>query len=275
MQNISKNRIIIILVLLVLLLLAILILGRIFRPASLDNPESIAYDGINKTLLISNTGNGKILSLDDKGKYHVFLSKGLKKPRGMKLIPPNLYVADNTTLHVIDVQKKEISFSIPIEGAKMLNDIEGDRNGKLYITDTAANRLFIVNPATKQVQSISSPLMTAPNGIVYDYPRPQMLIVCLSKSSPILTLELDTNDIKVFKQTLYDNLDGIAIDPLGRIYFSSWGESAIFQIPQEQNRFVQWKSGVVSPADIFYHQATNELIVPLFELNKIERFQLD
>lgn len=275
MQNISKNRIILILVLLVLLLLAILILGRLFRPARLDNPESITYDSINNSFLISNTGNGKILSLDDKGKYKVFFSKGLKKPRGIKLIPPNLYVADNTVLHVIDVQKKELSYSIPIEGAKMLNDIESDRNGKLYITDTGANRLFIVNPASKQVQSISSPLMTAPNGIIYDYPRPQMLIVCLSSSSPILSLDLNTNDITVFKQTLYDNLDGIAIDSLGRIYFSSWGEKAIFMVPQEQNRFIQWKTDVVSPADIYYHQPTNELIVPLFELNKIERFRLD
>jgi hypothetical protein len=118
-------------------------------------------------------------------------------------------------------------------------------------------------------------LLKSPNGLVYDRPRNQMLIVCFSKGSPILALDLGTNDLSVFKETLYDNLDGIAIDDLGRIYISSWGENAIYMIPQEQNRFIQWKSAVNSPADIYYHQPTNELLVPLFEQNRIERFKVE
>ena len=46
-------------------------------------------------------------------------------------------------------------------------------------------------------------------------------------------------------------------------------------IPQEQNRFLLWQEELQSPADIFFHTATNEIIVPLFEKNQIKRFELD
>jgi len=275
LNKLTKNRIIVILAALVLILLTILILTRVLGPARLKSPESVAWDSLGNTFLISNAGNGKIISLDDRGKYKNYLSKGLKNPRGLKVLPPYLYVTDNTQIHAIDLETRKIADSITIDGAKMLNDIEADRDGRLYVTDTKADRLFIVNPATRQVQSISSPLLAAPNGIVFDYPRKQMLLVCLKKASPVLSFNVDTSELAVFKETLYDNLDGIAIDDLGRIYFSSWGESAIFVIPQAQNRFENWKSGLESPADIYYHQPTNELIVPLFEQNRIERFRLD
>jgi len=70
-------------------------------------------------------------------------------------------------------------------------------------------------------------------------------------------------------------LDGIAIDDLGRIYYSSWGEKCLFMIPQEQNRTLIWQSDLQSPADIYYHKPTNEILVPLMEKNQILRFKVD
>ncbi|MBW6513600.1 MAG: hypothetical protein K0B87_02460, partial [Candidatus Syntrophosphaera sp.] len=62
---------------------------------------------------------------------------------------------------------------------------------------------------------------------------------------------------------------------LGRIYFVSWGEEAIFMIPQEQNRTLLWQENIPSPADIYYHQPTGEIIVPVFNKNEIRRFKVD
>jgi len=74
---------------------------------------------------------------------------------------------------------------------------------------------------------------------------------------------------------MYSNLDGIASDDLGRIYFSSWKEKTIYRIPQEQNRFEIFHKDIDSPADIYYHQATGEIIVPVFEKNQIERIRIE
>lgn len=75
--------------------------------------------------------------------------------------------------------------------------------------------------------------------------------------------------------SIYSELDGIAIDDLGRIYFSSWEQDMIVEIPQEQNRFVAKFKGIKDAADMIYYLPNNELIVPLFTKNKIIRISLD
>jgi sugar lactone lactonase YvrE len=241
----------------------------------LNKPESIAYDTQGKRFLISNSGNGQILTLNEKGKYDVLIGKGLDNPRGLKLIYPFLYAADNKKIRVIDVPKARIVDSIPIAGSIMLNDIESDNNGLLYISDTQADKLFILDPATKKAEPISSALLKKPNGIVFDAPRSQMFIVSYTKGSSVLALDIRSRQVSVFMPSIYDNLDGIAIDDLGRIYFSSWGEKAIFMIPQEQNRTLLWQKDLVAPADIYYHKPTNEILVPLYDNNEIKRFKAE
>jgi sugar lactone lactonase YvrE len=265
----------------ILLLIAIIVLGSaaiIYLTANnttLSSPESIAYDAASGRFLISNVGNGTIASMDSLGNLDTFINEGLGNPRGIKLVSGTLYVTDNTHLKGFDVKTKKLTFDLPLPNAKMLNDVETDANGNLYVSDTKASILFIVNPDTKKAEPITSPLMTAPNGILYDHPRKQLLIVCLIERSPILSFNIPDRSVSVFKDTMYSNLDGIASDDLGRIYFSSWKEKTIYRIPQEQNRFEIFHKDIDSPADIYYHQATGEIIVPVFEKNQIERIRIE
>lgn len=270
----SHKRVIILLAAIVLILAALFVLLRLLLPPALNNPESVAYDATGKRFLISNNGNGTILSLDGAGRYKRFLT-GLDSPRGLKVVGSKLYVADGTQIRAIDLKAPKLNPGIALPGAKRLNDIESDEKGLLYVTDTEANKLFILDPATKKSEALESPLLQAPNGLVYDYPRHQMLIVCYRAASPVLAFNVDKHEFGVFRETLYDNLDGIAIDDLGRIYFSSWGEKSVLRIPQEQNRTQIWQSAIDSPADIYYHQLTNEIIVPVFDKNEIRRFRVE
>jgi len=271
---IGKRKIILILIIAVLVLAAAFILLRHLLPASLDKPESIAWNDSTGTFMVSNVGSGKILSLEEEGRYTVF-AKGLKAPRGLKVVDELLYVTDDTSIVALDLKTGEQKANIPIKGAKMLNDIEKDHLGKLYLTDTKGNCVHVFDPGTNLTIKLSSPLLKAPNGIVYDGPRRQMFIVGLTEESPILALDVNTQSFSVFKNTLYNDLDGIAIDDLGRIYYSSWGEKCLFMIPQEQNRTLIWQSDLQSPADIYYHKPTNEILVPLMEKNQILRFKVD
>lgn len=271
---ISKKRIILILFVAVLALLAAYVLLRLMRPARLNQPESIAWNDSTRTFMVSNVGSGQILSLDKEGKYSVF-AKGLDAPRGIKVVGNLLYVADNSQLKSLNLKTGALKASVPLKGAVMLNDIESDHLGRIYITDTKANRLYIHDPGTKLTESLESKLLNAPNGIVYDAPRRQMFIVSLSESSPILAFDIASKEFSVFRRTLYDNLDGIAIHDDGRIFYSSWGERCIFMINQEQNRTIIWQKDIQSPADIYYHKPTNEILVPIFEKNVIQRFSAD
>ncbi len=268
----NKIRLIALFLLVVLTIVIILLIGS---RTSLKGPESIAFDPSNGRFLISNTLGKNILSQDAGGKLSVFMDKAFKAPKGILVDLPYLYVADMDILHIIDIPSVKIVSSVKIEGALNLNDIAIDDKGLIYITDTTANSIFLYDSKKQSQTVIKNALLTAPNGIVFDAPRKQMLIVCFMDKSPIISLNTNTRKVEVFMNTVYNELDGIAIDELGRIYFSSWKERAIFVIPQEQNRYEVFRRDLRSPADIYYHQADSKLMVPLWEKNKVVSFPLN
>ncbi|MDZ4121822.1 MAG: hypothetical protein U1C33_05340, partial [Candidatus Cloacimonadaceae bacterium] len=118
------------------------------------------------------------------------------------------------------------------------------------------------------------PLLNSPKGIIYDRPRHQMMIVGFGNHSSILIYDIRNQEVSIFQETVYSQLDGIAIDELGRIYFSSWKEKMIVMIPQEQNRFIPLVRNLTTPADFIYNERTKELLIPLVNKNKIHRHDL-
>lgn len=265
---------------LIIILLLIIIAGVVFAllrvgSSPLNKPESIAYDSLGKRFLISNVGSGSIVAMDEEGKFSPYMPKAFEAPKGMVLRHGKLYIADPNTIHIVDVKKAKIEDSIHIEGSLALNDLAFGEHNQLYITDMAANCVFVLNLNSGEQEKIISPLFNAPNGIIYDRPRWQMFVVNHSRFSPILSLNVLDESVSIFKDTMFSDLDGIAIDDLGRIYFSSWADEMIIEIPQEQNRFITNLKGYKAAADLYYHLPTNELIVPLFKENRIERIQLD
>jgi len=265
----------IVLISFILIGIAIFLYLTYFHGGVLNQPESITYDANGKQFLISNVRGKSIATMTPEGKYGVLLKEGLKAPRGIMARDNSLYVADLKTLQIIDIAKAKIVQSIDIPEAKMLNDIALDKTGLVYLTDTIANCVFIYNPETKTTEKVQSPLLKSPNGIVYDMPRNQMFIVGFTKRSPILSLSTLDRSVSIFIDTIYSDLDGIAIDDLGRIYISSWAEDMVFMIPQEQNRFVAQFKGIKDAADFYYYLPNNELIVPLNSKNKIIRIPLE
>lgn len=262
-----------ILLLLIIIGLAAFFLIRSLKP--LNAPESIAFDQKAKRFLISNVKGKSISSMDLEGRFTPWLKSGLSSPRGLAIWEDKLYVADGNRIAVISLDKAKVESTLPIAGAIMLNDLAFDKNGLLYVSDTSGDCLYLLNPATKKVDKITSPLLKAPNGIAYDMPRDQMFIVGFTKRASILSLNTQDRTIRVFMDTIYSDLDGIAIDDLGRIYISSWSEAMIFEIPQEQNRFIAKFKDLKDAADIYYHLPTNELLVPLMSSNRIQRISLD
>ncbi|HNX38225.1 MAG TPA: SMP-30/gluconolactonase/LRE family protein [Candidatus Cloacimonadota bacterium] len=270
-MNKNKKYILFGLIALIILIIALFFLLR----GGVKTPESIAFDGQTNSFLVSSTKGKAIYSMDLKGKLTPFLKEGFKAPRGILLSAPYLYVADVDHVLTIDLPSRKIVASIPVDGANMLNDIAMDETGRLFLTDTTGNAIFVLEPGTKKLIKLTDPLLKAPNGIVFDGPRHQMLVVSYTKQSPILSLDTQKLYLSKFMDTITSDLDGITIDDKGRIYFSSWAEQVIYVIPQEQNRVEIFKSELKSPADIYYHAPTNEILAPLWTKNKIIRFNLD
>ena len=116
-------------------------------------PESVLFDGAGKVLYESNIdgqpwekdGKGSIGKVGLDGKIiNVDWVTGLNAPKGLGMYKNNLYVADVDNVVVIDIAKAAISKRIPIEGAQGLNDISVDKNGKVYVTDSKAGKIYLL-----------------------------------------------------------------------------------------------------------------------------------
>ncbi len=114
----------------------------------LMTPESVIYDKKRDIFYVSNLnfeprkkdGNGFISKIDKDGKIvELRWIEGLSSPKGMAIVGDNLFTADVDEVIVMDINNGRINRKIPIEGAKMLNDITSDTDGNLYISDTDAN----------------------------------------------------------------------------------------------------------------------------------------
>lgn len=275
-KEIEMNKRNIILLALAVIIISALILSLIIGSSvKLDKPESVAYDSVGERFLISNVGSGSIIAMDDDGNLSEYMANAFLAPKGLLIHDGALYVTDPTTIHKVDVAQATIIESYAIDGAVGLNDIAITEHGIMFITDTAGNCIFVYEPASGTQEKIINPLIEKPNGIVYDRPRWQMFVVNNAHQSPILSVDVRDNSVSIFMDTLFSNLDGITIDDLGRIYFSSWSEEMIIEIPQEQNRMITDLNGYKGAADIYYHKPGNELIVPLLTSNRIERISLD
>ncbi len=114
-------------------------------------PESVLFDGSGKVLYVSNIdgspwekdGKGSVGKVGLDGKIiSVDWVSGLNAPKGLGIFKNKLYVADVDNVVVIDIAKSAIEKRIPIEGAEGLNDISVSKNGKVYVTDSKAGKIY-------------------------------------------------------------------------------------------------------------------------------------
>ena len=117
-------------------------------------PESVLFDAGNNVLYETNIdgtdpwgkdGKGSVGKIGTDGKIiKVDWVSGLNAPKGMGLYKGKLYVADVDNLAVIDIAKESIIKTIPVNGAKGLNDVTVDKNGVVYVSDSKTMQIFRV-----------------------------------------------------------------------------------------------------------------------------------
>ena len=116
-------------------------------------PESVLFDDAGKVLYVSNIdgqpwekdGKGSIGKVGVDGKIiSVDWVTGLNAPKGLGMFKNTLYAADVDNVVVIDIAKGEIIKKIPVENAEGLNDISVDKNGKVYVTDSKAGKIYLL-----------------------------------------------------------------------------------------------------------------------------------
>ncbi len=242
---------------------------------SYNNPESIVYDQKSDRYFISNKTGNTIVQLTADHKLAAFVSNDLNGPKGLLIVGDTLISVNNTTVQGFLLSDASRVFNIPIEGAVFMNDVTTDGKGNLYVSDTAAGKLYQISLKTSEYSTLVDSLVS-PNGLLYDSKRDAILICNWGKNAKIQSFDLSTSTLTDLVTTELSNLDGLARGAAGNIYVSSWGSNAVYRFDASfKNSPVLVSEGHRGPADIFIIKDKQSLCIPNFNSNTVQFVNLN
>jgi len=257
----------------------------------MDKPDSFIVDPATGIYYVSNVAgspkakdnNAFIAKIDAEGKLidrHFISGKKngvtLNAPKGLAISGDNLFVADIDTVRRFDKESGKLlgTIDLALLGAKFLNDLALGPEGHLFVSDTAGNVIFKIDPAKKYQVTILArgPGLGNPNGLVYERPH-QRLLVTTGESGKIIAVDMQGNILTVFRGA-FKGLDGIDLDRQGNMIVSSFTAGEIYRI-KKYSMVEVLRKHMVTPADISFDPRNNRVLVPSFDGNLIFTFPLD
>lgn len=255
----------------------------------LKGPESVIYHPGSDSLYVSNVngspvdadGNGFISQLSDEGEIkQLNWVDGLDAPKGLAIKDDRLFVADIDELIVIDINSALIVERHPAEGAKFLNDVAIDRQGRVYVSDMMINRIYRLAENEFKLW-MDDPNLEAPNGLLVD--NGQLIVgswgnmvdgFATDVPGHLKTIDLESRDI----QSLGDgspvgNLDGVEADGNGNYLVTDWmnGRLLLISPTGSSETLIEFEQG---SADHTVMPEKNLVIVPMMLDNQVLAFRI-
>ena len=146
---------------------------ELWRTTGFSGPESVEWDATAGVFYVSNMGvdpmkhdgDGYIAIMDADGKIKTDKwVTGLDAPKGMATVGGKLYTADIDKLVEIDIAAGKVSNSYPVKGAVLLNDVTAGPDGKVYVSDTFTNSVWVLDGGAMSLLAQDKLLMGA-NGL--------------------------------------------------------------------------------------------------------------
>ncbi|MBU1101223.1 MAG: T9SS type A sorting domain-containing protein [Bacteroidetes bacterium] len=254
----------------IIAVLPLMISGQAF-----DRPESAVYDATLDRYLISNTGNGDILSSTLEGTLTFFNNTDSESIRGITIYGDNLFAAGDEGVLVFDLATGTNILTIPIPGATFLNDITADGDGNLYVSD--GSKVYKVDPVGETYEVFLENL-NGSNGLMY-VPDPEMMLITLEtagSTAVIASVDLTTKVIEEIVSTDFEFLDGLAMDDFWNVYVSSWSTNAVYKYDSDfaNAPTIVYQADDIGPADIYFDSVNHTLVVPQMSTNSMTYIDL-
>lgn len=251
-------------------------LKEVWRAEGFKQPESVVFDAERKALYLSNIdgeptnkdGKGYISTISPDGKVlEAEWVTGLNGPKGLGLSGDRLYVADIDRLVVIDVGKGAIAKVYEVPEAGFLNDIAIGKDGRVFMSDTVTNTIYVLD-GDKFGVWLKSDDLAGPNGL---YAGDDKLIVASwgkgemmsAKPDHLTTVDLKSKEIaNLGDGTPIGNLDGIQPDGNGNYLVTDWVAGALFRVEPsgKAERLLDLNQGT---ADLLYRRGEKLVLIPL------------
>jgi sugar lactone lactonase YvrE len=262
----------------------------------LSTPESVLYDDANDVYIVSNI-NGKPLDADNNGYIAKLSPDGkvatakwieggknkvtLNAPKGLAIIADTLYVADLDTVRMFDRKTGAPTGEVKVPGAVFLNDLAATTDGRVIVSDSGlkagakgfepagTDAVYSIDKAKKLTTIAKAKDLGAPNGL---YVAGDKTWVATFGTNELYSLDAKGKKGDVTKLPK-GSLDGIVALPGGDLLVSSWEANAVFR-GKPGGDFTPVIENVKSPADIGYDTKRGRLLVPLFESNEVQVFEI-
>ncbi len=234
--------------------------------AQYSRPESAVFDGGVGRWLISNAGNGRILSQTVDGNITNFATN-IDSPKGLTIVDDTLYVADVTRIRAYRLSTRAALYNVNVANSTSLNDVVSDGE-YLYVTDMVRHRISRMSLASHQVETYVDADINSPNGLYFERENNRLILVSQRENSPIQAVNLEDGSVSTIRNTQLTELDGIARDGNGNYYISSWGSGAIYRFEADFSNQTMIAEGFDGPADIFYNQRDNILGIPVMSAHR-------
>lgn len=256
----------------------------------LKMPESAWYDAATKIVYVSNIGtapdkkdgSGYLSQYDAEGKLlkEKWIT-GINAPKGIRGHGKRLVVSVVDAVLVIDTERGAMAKTIPVEGAKFLNDVAVDADGNFYISDTGAGNIHRLDAEGKLTVIAKSPVTQSPNGLLVSggkllvggWAKEQGADGSTKVAGQLFTLDLKSGEQTFITKEPLGNLDGLELDGKGGYLVSDWFNGKVFHVTAEgtPSTLLSMKQGT---ADFAYLPEKRLLILPRMMENKLTAYEL-
>ncbi|MEJ0054361.1 MAG: hypothetical protein WDN75_01120 [Bacteroidota bacterium] len=243
----------------------------------LTTAESVIYDTDNDVLYVANIngaadakdGNGFISKVGLDGKVSdLNWVTGIDAPKGMGIYGGKLYVADIDRVHEIEISSGKILNTYKAEGAKFLNDVATGPDGKVYVSDSGAGEVLVLENGTIGKLMTNTP---NPNGLFVDG---NSLMIALWDARTLNSIDLGSKAITQKADSL-ENPDGIEAVGDGGYFVSSWNGMVHYVSPEWKRTLVlDTRADSIGAADIEYIPSKKLLLIPTFYKNTVAAYEV-
>ncbi|NQD71765.1 ATP-binding protein [Sphingobacterium shayense] len=249
-------------------------LVELWETKGLPTPESVLHVP-DKNLLYVSLIDGEAMTKDGKGGVAILNTDGSIKdadwftgmdaPKGLAIHGDLLYVADVTSVWVIDIISGNLIHQIEFPGAVMLNDVTIDNNGIVYVSDTRTGKIYKMQNYKPEIFLENTP---AVNGLkiidnhLYALVGPELWKIDDNKKTSVIA--------KGFE------LGGDGLEPVGNGDFlvTCWGGIVYYVKADGSFEKILDVQGKMNTADLGFHAPTNTVYMPTFGNNSVKAYSL-
>lgn len=234
----------------------------------LRDPQKIVIDSVRNRFIVSNfSSGGDLIIIDSLGNQDT-LVENAGMVDGLDIVGDTVYGSGpypSGKVKGYNLITGDLVMDVAINGVQHLSSFIHDDEGMLYASERFGDRIFKINPVTKEYWVFAQGGgLDEPNGLLLE-PENNRMLVCLDQSPPkILSVNLSDSTVSEVVTLNIEGSDGIIKVPNGNYYITGYELSGMYKCDpdfSEEPELVFQHEHMIYPT---YNSKNNSILVTLY-----------